>query len=170
MRISGNITVKGKELQIDPKQSFGFLERQWGQMELRNWYLYWLYLSNGIFLHAWINEPTLGGIDPNEIAVVTIWHPNGAHEVLPVDTTSRAWDPERNERTGKLYFNEFELNLSTRNASLRVTKFARDALLHPIADYPGMLNVSEAYAQGQGTWEGEPVEIFGHVEQTSTLV
>lgn len=76
---------------------------------------------------------------------------------------------ERNERTGKLYFNKFELMFSTRNASLRVTKFARDALLHPIANYPGVLNVSEAYAQGQGIWEGEPVEIFGHVEQISTL-
>jgi hypothetical protein len=124
-------------------------------------------------LHAWNNELTLTGIDPNEIAVVTIWHPHRAHEVLPVDTTSRAWDTERNERTCKVYFNELELNLSTRNASLRVTKSARDALLHPIADYhgyPGMLDVSEAYAQGQGTWEGEPVEIFGHVEQISTLV
>lgn len=153
---------------IDPTQSFGFLERQWGQMELRNWYSYWLYLSNGIFVHAWLNEPTVDGTNSGELAVVTIWYPNGAHEVLPSDTTSRAWDASRSSKTGELYFNEFQLDLSIRNASLRVTKFARDAIFDPVAGVA--TNLSEAYAQGQGMWEGKPVLVFGHVEQKSALV
>ncbi|KAK0621085.1 Kievitone hydratase [Lasiodiplodia hormozganensis] len=171
LKVEGTIKLNDQDVEIDTSNSFGFLERQWGDMQLRNWYLYWVYLSNGIFLHVWINEPTLEGFNSDSIAIATVWHPNGVHEVLPVDNTTRAWDTTRSPKTGNLYFNEFQLDLSTRNSSIRVTKPTRDTLLIPLADYGApLLNVSEAYVQGRGTWEGEAVEVFGHLEQISTLV
>lgn len=171
LKVEGTIKLNDQDVEIDTSNSFGFLERQWGDMQLRNWYLYWVYLSNGIFLHVWINEPTLEGFNSDSIAIATVWHPNGVHEVLPVDNTTRAWDTTRSPKTGNLYFNEFQLDLSTRNSSIRVTKPTRDTLLIPLADYGGpLLNVSEAYVQGHGTWKGEAVEVFGHLEQISTLV
>ncbi|GME37622.1 putative mucin-1 (muc-1) protein [Neofusicoccum parvum] len=170
LRVEGTITLNGRDVEIDSSNSFGFLERQWGNMQLRNWYLYWIYLSNGVFLHVWINEPTLDGFNVDDISIATVWYPNGVHEVLPVDNTTTAWDTSRSPKTGKLYFNEFQLNLSSRNSSIRVTKPIRDTVLIPLADYGSLLNVSEAYIQGEGFWEGQPVEVFGHLEQISTLV
>lgn len=170
LKIDGTIKLNGEDVQLDTSNSFGYLERQWGHMELHNWYLYWVYLSNGVFLHVWINEPILDGFSSDEIAIATVWYPNGVHEVLPVDNTTRAWDVARSPKTGNLYFNEFRLDLSTRNSSIRVTKPTRDTVLIPLAEEGPLLNVSEAYVQGQGTWEGEPVEVFGHLEQISTLV
>ncbi|KAF7565994.1 Hydroxyneurosporene synthase [Pyrenophora tritici-repentis] len=167
MQISGNITVKGKSLQIDPAQSFAFLERQWGQMLLTNWYAFWLYLSNGIFIHAWINQPDIHGFNQDDVAVVTIWHPNGVHEVLQADATSRAWGVSRNARNGRLYFSKFQLDLALKNTSLRMTKYAHDALFRAAEGVT--MDLSEAYTQGFGTWDGEDVSLFGHVEQVSTL-
>ncbi|EKG16261.1 hypothetical protein MPH_06574 [Macrophomina phaseolina MS6] len=88
-----------------------------------------------LFTYAWINEPNLNGANHGEIAIATVWYPSGVREVLPVDSTSRAWDTSRSPKKGKLYFNEFQLDLSTKNSSFRVTKSTRDTVVVPIADY-----------------------------------
>ncbi|OJD30432.1 mucin-1 (muc-1) protein [Diplodia corticola] len=173
LRVSGSIKVDGQDVQIDSTQSTGFFERQWGVMQLRNWYLHWLYLSNGVVLHIWINEPsTTGAPTSDSIAVASVWYPNGASEVLPVDDTTSAWDAVRDPESGYLYFSEYRIDLlQAKNASLHVTRHGGlDAVLKPLGNISGMLNVSEAYAQGDGTWNGEQVQIWGHVEQISTLV
>jgi hypothetical protein len=158
--------VDGEELQIDSDQSRGYFERQWGEFGIAGGhYGYWLYLSNGILIHGWVVGPTVEkpfGIP----AWATIWHPNGIHEVLEVDNTTKGLNPWTSEYSGNNYFQDVELNLSQRNASFNIHQVIKNGEVGPLPGTEGY-NISEAYAQGDGVWENEHVTFYGHLEQLS---
>ncbi|CAN9213646.1 unnamed protein product [Alternaria alternata] len=166
LKLEGTITVDGEELQIDSDQSRGYFERQWGEFGIAGGhYGYWLYLSNGILIHGWVVGPTVE--EPYGIpAWATIWHPNGIHEVLEVDNTTKGLNPWTSEYSGNNYFQDVELNLSQRNASFNIHQVIKNGELGPLPGTKGY-NISEAYAQGDGIWENERVTFYGHLEQLS---
>ena len=152
-------------LSIDTAQSFGWFERQWGVFGLSGYYAFWLYLSNGLMIHSWILAPTLE-MGYGEPAFATVWHPDGLHEVVAVDPSTRAWDIWTSNFSGKKYFNKFLFDLEAHNTSLYVTQTIGESELTP---RQGGYNISEAYCQGEGKWDGKEVTFFGHVEQLSAL-
>ncbi|KAH7033968.1 hypothetical protein B0J12DRAFT_582451 [Macrophomina phaseolina] len=166
LRLNGTLTVADEALEIDHAQSFGYFERQWGQFGISGGHFaLWIYLSNGLMIHTWVVGPTVE--HPYGVpAWATVWHSNGVHEVLPVDNTSRAFDIWKSEFSGANYFTKFVLNLSTRNATLNMEQAIREGELTPLPGTEGY-NITEAYGQGEGTWEGEEVQFFGHIEQLS---
>ncbi|RYN15632.1 hypothetical protein AA0115_g12929 [Alternaria tenuissima] len=166
LKLEGAITVGGEKLVIDSDQSRGYFERQWGEFGIAGGhYGYWLYLSNGILIHGWVVGPTVEkpfGIP----AWATIWHPNGIHEVLEVDNTTKGLNPWTSEYSGNNYFQDVELNLSQRNASFNIHQVIKNGEVGPLPGTEGY-NISEAYAQGDGVWENEHVTFYGHLEQLS---
>lgn len=118
-------------------------------------------------IHSWSLAPTPEG-ELSQRGWVTIWHPNGLHEVVEIDPSSRALDKWVSTKTGLSYFSKFELILSTRGASFTVEQSAKYSEVTPAEGYHGY-NITEGYGQGTGTWDGENVTFFGHVEQLSFL-
>jgi hypothetical protein len=166
LRLNGTITIDGKEKQIDYERSRGYLERQSGEFGISGGHWgYWLYLSNGIFVHGWVVGPTVEkpfGVP----AWATVWHPNGIHEVLEVGNTTIASDVWKSEYNGKKYFQNFQLDLPTRGASFKIHQAIKKSEIRPLPETSGY-NITEAYAQGKGIWEGEEVTFYGHAEQLS---
>jgi hypothetical protein len=168
MRVDGTINVEGEDVAIDYDQSFAFFERQSGTFSIPGGHVgFWLYLSNGVMVHCWTLAPTLEGT-LGKPAWVTLWHPNGLHEVVEVDANSTVSDTWVSPYSGLTYFSKFFLSLSTRNASFNIEQSARFSEATPSGGYFGY-NITEGYGQGTGTWEGEDITFFGHVEQLSFL-
>lgn len=164
MKLDGTIIINDTVLAIDPSQSFAFMERQWGHYSMQKGYLaFWLYLSNGILVHSWILDPERTGYGVPAIA--SIWHPNGAHEVLPIDSNTQAWGAWKSPKTRYSYFSKFLLSISTRKSTLTVEKLVASSEVSPAGNSTDGIIISESYCQGNGTWEGKPVSIYGHVEQ-----
>ncbi|KAI9738282.1 MAG: hypothetical protein M1834_008780 [Cirrosporium novae-zelandiae] len=153
MRLNGTITIGGEALQKTMMNPSAFLS------------VNGLYLSNGLMIHSWIVGPTME-VPYGVPAFATVWHPNGLHEVVPVDSTSNASDIWTSNFSGKKYFNNFVFGLSARNASLNIKQIVINGDVSPLPGTQGY-NISEAYGQGEGVWDGEEVQFFGHVEQLS---
>lgn len=99
--------------------------------------------------------------------MATIWHPNGLHEVSPVDMSStRAWDLSVSKTTGREYFNKFEVTLVAGNAKFSFEKPIRDAEIGPAPGEKGLV-ISESYCEGTVEWAGEVLPWFGHCEELS---
>ncbi|KAJ6018551.1 hypothetical protein N7522_002015 [Penicillium canescens] len=123
-----------------PGYSRGYFERQWGEFGISGGhYGYWLYLSNGLMVHKWVVGPT-------------VEHPNGVHEVVEVGRNTTAFN--------------VNLDIPSRQARLDINQLIRESELRPLPGANGY-NISEAYAQGEGVWEGELVKFYGHLEQLS---
>ncbi|RYC78747.1 hypothetical protein BFJ63_vAg18378 [Fusarium oxysporum f. sp. narcissi] len=164
MAVDGFITIDGKTSQIDTQNSFGYFERQWGDFNLTAGYVaVWAHLPNGDLLHTWVVEPDVNGHGSQ--AISTVWHPDGRHEVLAVDFT-RGSDIWVSKETGKNYFTEFEVGSSTAHSRLRMRQYSQATEVLPENDQGSI--ISEAYGEGEGTWEGQPVKFFGHLEQYSS--
>jgi hypothetical protein len=166
LRLNGTITIDGEEIAIDHNHSRGYFERQWGEFGISGGhYGYWLYLSNGLMIHGWVVAPTVE--QPFGVpAWATVWHPNGVHEVVEVGKNTTAFDVWKSEYSGLDYFKQVELDIPSRQAKFDIHQLIRESELRPLSGTDGY-NISEAYAQGQGVWEGEPVTFFGHLEQLS---
>ncbi|KAJ5821920.1 uncharacterized protein N7525_011204 [Penicillium rubens] len=166
LRLNGTITIDGEEIAVDHDQSRGYFERQWGEFGISGGhYGYWLYLSNGLMIHGWVVSPTTE--QPFGVpAWATVWHPNGVHEVVEVGKNTTAFDVWKSEYSGRNYFNQVELDIPSRQARFDIHQLIRESEVRPLSGTDGY-NISEAYAQGQGVWEGEPVTFFGHLEQLS---
>ncbi|KAH8742719.1 hypothetical protein F5883DRAFT_668053 [Diaporthe sp. PMI_573] len=169
LRVDGKIMIDGTYVEIDTTQSIGFFERQTGTFGIPGGHLgFWLYLSNGIMVHCWQLAPTKDGTLSNR-AWATIWHSSGLHEVVEISSnTSRAANPYVSVKSGLTYFRSFFLDVPTRNATFNIEQSATHSEASPAAGYPGY-NITEAYGQGSGTWDGEDVTFFGHVEQLSFI-
>lgn len=168
MRVDGTLTVNGQPTEIDYENSFAFFERQSGIFDIPGGHLgFWLYLSNGVMAHCWTLAPTPEGT-LSKRAWATIWHPNGLHEVVEVDSSSHALGKWVSTKTGLSYFSKFILSLSTRGASFEIEQSAKYSEVTPAGGYHGY-NITEGYGQGTGTWEGKNVTFFGHVEQLSFI-
>ena len=167
MRLNGTLVVDGETKKVDPFQSFSLFERQTGIYDLNNGYIaYWLYLSNGAVIQSWILTPDLTGFGTSAIA--SVWYSNGVHEMVPVDSGTKAWDRWKSPESGKIYFNKFCLSLGARNARFEVRKLFQETELRPAAGYDGPI-ISESYVQGEGIWDGQRVTVYGHVEEYSFL-
>ncbi|KAF7557642.1 hypothetical protein G7Z17_g617 [Cylindrodendrum hubeiense] len=167
LTVTGTITLDGTPVKIDTKKSFGMLERQYGAFDVstKGFYLFWAYLPNGIVVQVWVISPRKDGTGASSMA--TIWHPNGLHEVVPVDmSATRAWDPSVSKITGRQYFNKFKVALTARNAFFSFEKPIRDAEVRPAAGQSGII-ISESYCEGTIVWEGESLPWFGHCEELS---
>ncbi|KAG2024240.1 hypothetical protein GB937_003887 [Aspergillus fischeri] len=166
LRLNGTLTVNGEEIAIDCDQSRGYFERQWGEFGISGGhYGYWLYLSNGLMIHGWVVGPTIE--QPFGVpAWATVWHPNGVHEVVEVGKNTTAFDVWKSEYSGLDYFKQVKLDIPTRQARFNIHQLIRESELRPLSGTDGY-NISEAYAQGEGVWEGEHVTFFGHLEQLS---
>ena len=166
LRLNGTITIHGEEIAIDHNHSRGYFERQWGEFGISGGhYGYWLYLSNGLMIHGWVVGPTME--QPFGVpAWATVWHPNGVHEVVEVGKSTTAFDVWKSEYSGLDYFKQVELDIPSRQARFDIHQLIRESELRPLSGTDGY-NISEAYAQGQGVWEGESVTCFGHLEQLS---
>lgn len=153
-------------MEIDHRQSRGYFERQWGQFGIAGGhYGYWLYLSNGLMVHGWVVSPTVD--EPFGVpAWATIWHPNGLHEVVEVDNTTRAFDIWKSEYSGHNYFTEFVLKLNCRNARFNIHQLIKKSELRALPGTQGY-NITEAYGYGEGVWDGQNVTFYGHIEQLS---
>ncbi|KAF4965912.1 hypothetical protein FSARC_6337 [Fusarium sarcochroum] len=168
LKVKGTITLDGTPVSIDGDQSFGLLERQYGAFDVatKGFYLFWAYLPDGIVVQVWVISPRNDGTGPSGMA--TIWHPNGVHEVIPVDmSATRAWDTSVSDVTGRLYFNKFKVALTTRNALFTFQVPIRDAEVRPAKGQPGLI-ISESYCEGLVEWDGETLPWFGHCEELST--
>lgn len=167
MEVTGTITLDGTLVEIDTEQSFGLLERQYGSFDVdsKGLYLFWAYLPNGIVVQVWVISPRKDGTGPSGMA--TVWHPNGLHEVVPVDMSATpAWDPSVSKTTGREYFNKFEVALTARAAFFSFEKPIQDAEVGPAPGKTG-LTISESYCEGTVEWEGETQRWFGHCEELS---
>jgi hypothetical protein len=168
LRVDGELTVDGVPVEIDRTESFAFFERQSGTFRIPGGHLgFWLYLSNGIMIHCWTLAPTLEGT-LSQRAWATVWHPDGLHEVAEIGPASRALNRWVSSLSGLIYFTDFILDIPTRNSSLNIAQSAKLSEATPAKGYEGY-NITEAYGQGYGIWEGEEVTFFGHVEQLSFL-
>ncbi|KAG5657403.1 hypothetical protein KAF25_005967 [Fusarium avenaceum] len=167
LQVTGTITLDGKPVSIDTAQSFGLLERQYGPFDVntKGFYLFWAYLPNGVVVQVWVISPRADGTGPSGMA--TIWHPNGLHEVSPVDMSStRAWDVSVSKTTKREYFNKFNVALVARNARFSFEKPIRDAEIRPAPGQTGLI-VSESYCEGTVEWDNEVLPWFGHCEELS---
>ena len=163
MTVNGSFTVGGKKLQIDSENSFGYFERQWGFFNLdAGYYALWAYLPNGDFMQIWVVAPDVTGRGSS--AITTVWHPDGRHEIVEADFV-RASDIWVSKETGKNYFTEFEIGISTTNTRLRLRQLSQATEVLPENETGSI--ISEAYSEGEGIWEGQPVKFFGHAEQYS---
>ncbi|KAL0942735.1 uncharacterized protein CTRU02_200621 [Colletotrichum truncatum] len=168
MRVNGTIEIDGRSEAIDYDNSFAFFERQSGVFGIPGGHLgFWLYLSNGIMIHTWTLAPTTDGT-LNERAWATVWHPDGLHEVVEIAGTSRALEKWVSPVTGLNYFSQFRIDMPTRNASFQIQQYPAKGEVTAGKGYKGY-NITEAYGQGTGTWDGQNVSFFGHVEQLSFL-
>lgn len=115
-------------------------------------------------MHTWALAPDVNGHTSSTIS--TVLHPDGRHEVLAVDFTSGSglWV---SEKTGRNYFTEFEVGSSTAKTRLRVRQHSQEGTEARPDSGEGII-VSESYVEGEGIWEGEPVQFFGHMEQLSS--
>ncbi|KAI6778733.1 uncharacterized protein J7T54_000767 [Emericellopsis cladophorae] len=166
LHLEGTITFEGEKLEIDCAESRGYFERQTGNFGISGGHWgFWLYLSNGLFVHGWVVTPTIENPAGKE-AWATVWHPNGMTEVLEVDNTTSAWNIWKSEATGNNYFQDFRLDLSQRQASINLHQLIRKSEITPLPDTRGY-NITEAYGQGDGIWEGQNVTWWGHIEQLS---
>ncbi|KAF5658376.1 hydroxyneurosporene synthase [Fusarium circinatum] len=169
-RLTGNLVIDGKEMEIDTEQSYALFERQWGNFHIgKGYYALWFYLETGEVLISWCMEPTPDGV--SKIAFASVWHPNGRHEMLPVGPKSRASDVSVSPRTGLKYFNKFLLDLPSRNAHFTFEKWVRDGELLPTLEEQRdkYITISESYGEGTGLWDDKNVRIQGHVEQLSMM-
>jgi hypothetical protein len=165
LQLEGTITYKGEQMAIDSCESRGYFERQTGSFGISGGHWgFWLYLSNGLFVHGWVVTPTIENPAGQE-AWATVWHPNGITEVLEVDNTTDAWNVFQSE-AGKNYFQDFRLDLSQRQASFNMHQLIKEGEITPLPDTRGY-NISETYGQGDGVWEGQNVTWWGHIEQLS---
>ncbi|KAJ9413261.1 hypothetical protein QL093DRAFT_2512296 [Fusarium oxysporum] len=143
LRLSGTINIDGKDVIGDT----GFT------------------LSNGIFIHGWVVGATVER-PYSTPAWATVWHPNGIHEVLEVGNTTTATDVWKSPVSGKNYFQNFKLDLPSREASFHIHQAIKKSELRPLPGSDGY-QITEAYSQGHGVWEGEKVTFYGHTEQLS---
>ncbi|PCD21107.1 hypothetical protein AU210_016533 [Fusarium oxysporum f. sp. radicis-cucumerinum] len=166
LRLSGTINIDGKDVEIDHGKSRGYFERQSGEFGISGGHWgYWLYLSNGIFIHGWVVGATVER-PYSTPAWATVWHPNGIHEVLEVGNTTTATDVWKSPVSGKNYFQNFKLDLPSREASFHIHQAIKKSELRPLPGSDGY-QITEAYSQGHGVWEGEKVTFYGHTEQLS---
>jgi hypothetical protein len=113
-------------------------------------------------------DPDLNG--QSKIAYVSIWHPTGLTEMMPVGSDTRAWDIATSNSTGLKYFNSFFLDVPAREASFSITKWFRDAELTPTPEQAKtFITISESYCEGTALWNGKEVKFHGHTEQLSDL-
>ncbi|EXK78456.1 hypothetical protein FOQG_16865 [Fusarium oxysporum f. sp. raphani 54005] len=166
LRLSGTINIDGKDVEIDHGKSRGYFERQSGEFGISGGHWgYWLYLSNGIFIHGWVVGATVER-PYSTPAWATVWHPNGIHEILEVGNTTTATDVWKSPVSGKNYFQNFKLDLPSREASFHIHQAIKKSELRPLPGSDGY-QITEAYSQGHGVWEGEKVTFYGHTEQLS---
>ncbi|KAF4333823.1 hypothetical protein FBEOM_12353 [Fusarium beomiforme] len=167
LQVTGTITVDGKLVSIDTSQSLGLLERQYGAFRVfeKGFYLLWAYLPNGIVVQVWVISPRADGTGPS--SMVTIWHPNGLHEVPAVNmSATRAWDLSISKATRREYFNKFRVALTAHNMKFNFEKSIRDTEIRPVPGMTGLI-VSESYCEGTDEWDGEVLPWFGHCEELS---
>lgn len=167
MRLDGTFEADGETLTIDPNQSFAYFERQWGRFSVaRGNYVLWLYFSNGVVMQSWVYAP-VSETGFGNISYATIWHPDGRHDVLELGQDTRAWDKWVSPETGKEYFNKFYISFGseTNRSSLYFEQAIRGA--EETARTERGYIIADSYGEGYGTWEGKPIDIFGHVQQYS---
>ncbi|KAH7406983.1 hypothetical protein DE146DRAFT_630248 [Phaeosphaeria sp. MPI-PUGE-AT-0046c] len=103
---------------------------KWGNRDVyRRYYAFWLYLETS---------------GRSEIAHVSIWHPTGLTEMMPVGSDARASDFVTSNSTGRKYHNSVFLEVPARKASFSVTKWFRDAEITPAQGQAGdYITISE---------------------------
>lgn len=170
-RINGTITVNNTTKTIDTTESFALFERQWGDFYTPGgYYATWAYLQTGEVLISWIIEPDLHGV--GNYSFLSVFHPSGLHEMMPVGPASYASDITRGSVTGRKYFNNVFIDLPARGANLSYTTVVRDAEIAPLLETQRTtyINISESYIEGMAFWNGKEVPFFGHIEHLSRML
>lgn len=67
---------------------------------LGGWELFYIYLSNGVRIAAWHTTPLHGAESKRNI--VTVWYPNGRHQVVDINNNTHASGGYRSNHTNVL--------------------------------------------------------------------
>lgn len=151
LAVTGTLTTAGDTFAVEGR---GWFDRQWcdlplSKMAALSFTWMGLCLDNDDTLSIWDFTPS----NPERGAFATIVHPNGTHEIVPVEPVERAASDRRAATSGNNYPGRWRVSVPSRAIELEVTHtelFSRQS--RPL--YVGALSVT-------GSANGLPVSGYG---------
>ncbi|PVH79634.1 hypothetical protein DL98DRAFT_631114 [Cadophora sp. DSE1049] len=149
-KTSGTLSVRGKELTIDPEASFTWYDRQWGDGGLDGGNYTWFQIhlpDSSIRASIWAIDDSLNSTNPTPTTrLATFRFPDGSHSILSFDFAPSSEGQYTSPSTGRTYPTSWTLNFPGKGSidiqSIRPDQETHNTTSGGPAAYEGFSNVT----------------------------